>query len=53
VPGAAGRNGGAKVIAVAAGPDDTEALRAERAEIVLPDLQDTRAVVEAVTSLAG
>lgn len=48
----AGRNGGAHVIAVASGSDSMEALRAEGADIVLPDLRDTRAVVEAVTSFA-
>ena len=49
----AGRNGGAYVIAVATGSDSMESLRAEGANIVLPDLQDTSAVMEAVTSFAG
>jgi phosphoglycolate phosphatase-like HAD superfamily hydrolase len=49
----AGRNGGARVIAVATGSDSVEALRAEGADIALPDLQDTRAVMEAVSSFAG
>ena len=49
----AGRNGGAHVIAVATGSDSMESLRAEGADIVLPDLQDTSAVMEAVTSFAG
>ncbi len=49
----AGRNGGARVIAVATGSDSAEALRAEGADIILPDLQDTRAVMEAVTSFVG
>jgi phosphoglycolate phosphatase-like HAD superfamily hydrolase len=48
----AGRYGGAQVIAVATGSDSADALRAEGADIVLPDLQETRAVVEAVTGLA-
>lgn len=49
----AGRNGGASVIAVATGSDSAEALQAEGADIVLPDLQDTRAVTAAVISFAG
>jgi phosphoglycolate phosphatase-like HAD superfamily hydrolase len=49
----AGRRGGAKFIAVATGSDSAAALRAEGADTVLPDLQDTRAVLEAVTSLVG
>jgi phosphoglycolate phosphatase-like HAD superfamily hydrolase len=49
----AGRNGGAHVVAVASGSDSMDALRAEGADIVLPDLRDTRAVVEAVTKFAG
>ena len=49
----AGRNGGARVIAVATGSDSAEALLAEGADVVLPDLQDTRAVTEAVTNFAG
>jgi phosphoglycolate phosphatase-like HAD superfamily hydrolase len=49
----AGRNGGAHVIAVASGSDSIEALRAEGADIVLPDLRDTQAVVDAVTGFAA
>ena len=45
----AGRNGGAHVIGVASGSDSMEVLRREGADIVLPDLRDTRAVVSAVT----
>ncbi|MEU0539731.1 HAD hydrolase-like protein [Nocardia sp. NPDC005978] len=45
----AGLNGGAHVIAVASGSDGIEELRASGAEIVLPDLRDTEAVVAAVT----
>src|SRR5882757_3069657 len=37
----AGRHGGAKVVAVATGPDSAEALLAEGADIVLSNLQDT------------
>jgi phosphoglycolate phosphatase len=48
----AGRNGGAQVVAVATGPDSIEALHNEGADVVLPDLRDTRAVVEAVTWFA-
>jgi phosphoglycolate phosphatase len=45
----AGRNGGAHVIAVASGSDSMDVLRSEGADVVLPDLRDTRAVVAAVT----
>lgn len=48
----AGRNGGARVVGVATGPDSVDALRREGADIVLPDLRDTRVVVEAVTGFA-
>jgi phosphoglycolate phosphatase len=44
----AGRNGGAYVVAVASGSDSVEALRHEGADVVLPDLRDTQAVVEAI-----
>lgn len=44
----AGLRGGAKVIAVATGSDDMEALRDAGATLVLPDLKDTDAVLEAV-----
>jgi phosphoglycolate phosphatase-like HAD superfamily hydrolase len=49
----AGRNGGAHVIAVVSGSDSMEALLAEGADIVLPDLRDTRAVMEAVAGFAS
>jgi phosphoglycolate phosphatase-like HAD superfamily hydrolase len=48
----AGQNGGAYVVGIATGPDSMDALRREGADVVLPDLQDTRAVVEAVTGFA-
>lgn len=48
----AGRNGGARVIGVASGSDSMEALRAEGADVVLPDLRDTLAVVESVGGFA-
>ena len=48
-----GRDGGAYVIAVASGADSVEQLRAEGADIVFPDLRDTRAVVEVVKGLQG
>ncbi|HEY7144286.1 MAG TPA: haloacid dehalogenase-like hydrolase [Streptosporangiaceae bacterium] len=46
----AGQNGGAYVIAVASGSDSMDALRAEGADIVLPDLRSTDALVQAVTA---
>jgi phosphoglycolate phosphatase len=49
----AGRDGGARVVAVATGADSVESLRAAGADIVLPDLRNTRAITDAVTSLAG
>jgi phosphoglycolate phosphatase-like HAD superfamily hydrolase len=49
----AGRDGGARVVGVATGSDSVESLCAAGADVVLPDLRDTRAVAEAVTSLAG
>jgi phosphoglycolate phosphatase-like HAD superfamily hydrolase len=49
----AGRDGGAWVVGVATGADNVESLRAAGADVVLPDLRDTRAVAEAVTSLAS
>jgi phosphoglycolate phosphatase-like HAD superfamily hydrolase len=49
----AGRNGGAYVVAVASGSDSVESLHSEGADVVLPDLRDTRAVVEAVTGFPG
>ena len=48
----AGRNGGAHVVGVATGSDSMDALRHEGADIVFPDLRDTRVVVEAVTGFA-
>lgn len=49
----AGRNGGAYVVAVASGSDSVESLRHEGADVVLPDLRDTRAVVAAVTGFVS
>lgn len=48
----AGRNGGARVVGVATGPDSVDALLREGADIVLPDLRDTRVVLEAVIGFA-
>ncbi|HEY2956983.1 MAG TPA: HAD family hydrolase [Actinomycetota bacterium] len=48
---AAGRQGGARVVAVATGQFDPGELRAAGADAVLPDLRDTAAVLDAV--LAG
>jgi phosphoglycolate phosphatase-like HAD superfamily hydrolase len=48
---AAGRDGGARVLAVATGASDEAALRAAGAEIVLTDLRDTGAVVRAILPL--
>jgi beta-phosphoglucomutase-like phosphatase (HAD superfamily) len=45
----AGRLGGAYVVAVASGSDSVERLKVEGADVVLPDLADTAAVVAAVT----
>jgi phosphoglycolate phosphatase len=44
----AGRLGGAHVVAVATGTDSMGALLAEGADVVLPSLADTRAVLAAV-----
>ena len=49
----AGRDGGARVVAVASGSDNMDVLRAEGADVVLPNLRDTLAVIDAVTSLAA
>ena len=49
----AGRNGGAYVIGVASGSDSVETLRDEGADVVFPDLRDTRAMVEAIKGLQG
>ncbi|HEV8648875.1 MAG TPA: HAD family hydrolase [Actinomycetes bacterium] len=48
---AAGRQSGARVVAVATGPFDARDLHAAGADVVLPDLRDTGAVLRAV--LAG
>jgi phosphoglycolate phosphatase-like HAD superfamily hydrolase len=45
---AAGREGGARVVAVATGPFGPDDLRTAGADVVLPDLEDTTAVVDAV-----
>lgn len=47
----AGRAGGAFVVAVASGEDSIDRLRAEGANIVLPNLRDAQCVVEAITSV--
>jgi hypothetical protein len=47
----AGRDGGAYVVAVASDSDSADVLREAGADVVLPDLRDTGAVVEAVTGL--
>ena len=47
-----GLNGGAHVVSIATGPDSMDALHSAGADIVLPDLRDTDAVAEAVTSTA-
>jgi phosphoglycolate phosphatase len=49
----AGLDGGAHVVAVASGSDDMDTLRNEGADVVLPDLRDTQAVVCAVTQFRG
>ncbi|MGW4895647.1 HAD family hydrolase [Kitasatospora sp. NPDC004240] len=46
----AGRAGGARVIAVASGTSGEEVLRAAGADVVLADLRDTAAVIDAVLS---
>ena len=45
---AAGRAGGARVVAVATGPYGVEELQATGADAVLPDLRDTEAAVAAI-----
>ncbi|MDL4774790.1 MULTISPECIES: HAD hydrolase-like protein [Thermomonosporaceae] len=45
---AAGRQGGARVIAVATGFSDEDTLRAAGADLVLPDLSDTATLVKAI-----
>jgi phosphoglycolate phosphatase-like HAD superfamily hydrolase len=49
----AGLDGGAHVVGVASGSDDMDALCKEGADVVLPDLRDTQAVVRAVTQFQG
>ncbi len=49
----AGLDGGAHVVAVASGSDDMDTLREAGADVVLPDLRDTQAVVRAVTQFRG
>jgi len=49
----AGLDGGAHVVAVASGSDGMNTLRKEGADVVLPDLRDTQAVVRAVTQFQG
>lgn len=48
----AGHEGGSRVVAVATGSSDEAALRAAGAELVLPDLTDTDAVVQAVLTIS-
>jgi phosphoglycolate phosphatase-like HAD superfamily hydrolase len=50
---AAGREGGARVVAVASGASDEDELRAAGADVVLPDLRDTRRVLDAVLERSG
>jgi phosphoglycolate phosphatase len=45
----AGRNGDARVVGVATGSESMDVLRSAGADTVLPDLRDTRVVVEAIT----
>jgi len=49
----AGLDGGAHVVAVASGSDDMDTLRKEGADVALPDLRDTEALVRAVTQFRG
>jgi phosphoglycolate phosphatase len=49
----AGLRGGARVIAVATATDSEQALLNEGADIVLPDLRDTRAVTKALAGIAA
>jgi phosphoglycolate phosphatase len=49
----AGLDGGAHVVGVASGSDDMDTLRKAGADVVLPDLRDTAAVVRAVTQFQG
>jgi phosphoglycolate phosphatase len=47
---AAGQAGGARVVAVASGRYDLDTLTATGADVVLPDLRDTAAVLQAILS---
>jgi phosphoglycolate phosphatase len=49
---ATGRAAGAHVVAVATGPAGTDELRAAGADVVLPDLTDTEAVLNAIAGQA-
>ncbi len=49
----AGLDGGAHVVGVASGSDDMDTLRKAGADVVLPDLRDTSAVVRVVTQFQG
>ncbi len=49
----AGRHGGALVIAVATGADSIDELRAAGADVVLADLRDTEAIIDAVRNLTA
>jgi len=49
----AGHRGGARVVAVATGSSDVEALRAAGAELVLTDLRETSDVVRAVLGVSA
>jgi phosphoglycolate phosphatase len=49
----AGLDGGTRVVGVATGSYSVESLHAAGADVVLPDLRDSKAVAEAVTSLVG
>lgn len=49
----AGHEGGARVVAVATGSSDEKTLRSAGADVVLPDLADTNAVVRAVLGVSA
>jgi phosphoglycolate phosphatase-like HAD superfamily hydrolase len=49
----AGLDGGAHVVGVASGSDDMDTLHKAGADVVLPDLRDTQAVVRSVTQFRG
>ncbi|MBN6051503.1 HAD hydrolase-like protein, partial [Nonomuraea sp. RK-328] len=46
----AGKDGGARVIAIASGKSSATDLKAAGAEVVFPDLTDSAALIRAVTS---